>query len=230
MGSRDKTAIIMPVTQTDLAGQVMKDLQNGTVPPDRMIIIDDSDNGFTIPSEVKFDVEYWKTEKWLGVNAYWNWGVSKLNDEDFVMILNDDVILHNRFLEMILIAMARHKKLCVVCPTQVVSPEFVGGSDIIQCEFMDRREGLAFTFRRYILDRIPPIPEELVMYFGEDWYWHHTAVRAYYWGKVITNRIYHYHSLGANQRGLKRYLRPDREAFERLTKRRAHWLRSRRSS
>jgi len=212
----------MPVTQVDLAAAIMMVMDENTVRPDKLILIDDSDHGCRVP-DVHYEIEYMRAprseEEWPGVNGFWNYGAAALRGYDFVTIMNDDMTIHPHFFEMVLKAFERNKDAAVVCPRLADSITQVGGHPKkLRVLRMDKREGGAFTFRGPILEKIPPIPAELTVYFGDDWYYAWTEKMGLFWVKIMNSLIYHHGSLGIKQRNLRPRLRPERDLFEKLAK------------
>jgi len=212
-----KIGIVMPVTQVGLAAKLLVDMDKNTIKPVFAAVFDDSDKGFTVP-EVSYRVECIRYgprhKRWPGINGFWNMGVRKMDGMDFVTIINDDMTIHPFFFEMAIRSMLIKKDAAVSCPLLVATLEEVGGSNRnLQIDTPNRREGGAFTFRKPVLDQIPPIPGELVVYFGDDWYWGWTEKLGWKWVKVMNSKIYHHGSLGIKQRNLRSYLKSERQTF-----------------
>jgi len=215
INTKSRIAVVMPVTQCMLAARLMVDLDTGTVRPSKVIIIDDSDTGFA-PPVVGYEVDYTRIHEWKGVNHYWNLGIAKSKDSDFVCIINDDMTIHKFFFEMVLKAFQKDPKAACVCPRLVMSLKEVKGANTVQTAIMIRREGGAFTFKTPILNKIPPIPPELTMFFGDDWLYEWSRKLGYHWIKIINSQIYHHGSLGVQQRDLRKLLEPERSKWNRL--------------
>lgn len=214
--TKSKICVVMPVTQLDLATALMKDMDTNTVRPWKAVILDDSDNGFD-PPPVSFEVEYVRNKKWCGVNPLWNKGVLMADGADYVTVINDDMTIHDLFFEMMLRGMDWSKKAAVVCPQLSTSIREVSGSrNGIEVAWMSKREGGAFTFRKEVLDRIPPIPEELAVFFGDDWYFAWTQKWQLGWLKIMNSQIFHHGGKGVRQRDLRKRLTAERIAFSRL--------------
>ncbi len=208
-------AVVMPVTQCMLAASLMVDMDIGTYRPSKVIIIDDSDTGFA-PPVVGYEVDYTRISEWKGVNYYWNIGVAKAKIFEFTCIINDDMTIHKYFFEMAVKALTRDPKAACACPFLVPSLKEVKGGGRIQTAIMMRREGGAFTFKNSVLRKIPPIPPELTMFFGDDWFYEWSKKLGYHWIKVVNSCIYHHGSLGVRQRELRKLLEPERVKWERL--------------
>jgi len=198
-----------------LAASLMVDMDIGTYRPSKVIIIDDSDTGFA-PPVVGYEVDYTRISEWKGVNYYWNIGVAKAKSFEFTCIINDDMTIHKYFFEMAVKALTRDPKAACACPFLVPSLKEVKGGGRIQTAIMMRREGGAFTFKNSVLRKIPPIPPELTMFFGDDWFYEWSKKLGYHWIKVVNSCIYHHGSLGVRQRELRKLLEPERVKWERL--------------
>lgn len=219
---KHRLGMVLPVTQLDLAEKLLRDLDANTVRPAFAVILDDSDEGFSVPP-LGFDVELIRQTERIGVNALWNLGISKMPEEiGYVLVINDDMTIPNVLIEMILGTFDQCERAGAVHPVMVdarlaSSPEVVhtsGGAP--KYHRIYRQYGGAFTFRKEVLDQIPPIPRELFMYYGDNWLFDWTHKLGYIWALIENCIIYHHGSLGAKQRGLKRFLKIEKGIYKQL--------------
>ena len=58
---------------------------------------------------------------------------------------------------------------------------------------MRRREGPAMTFKKSVLDTLPPIPHErIATFYGDDWFWRHCYKRGFPWFRDLGNVVFHH--------------------------------------
>lgn len=198
---------------------LLKSIARNTLQPEQVIIIDNS----LIPTPFNFDGQLTcaliRPLEMLGVNASWNMGAELCEDCDAVSILNDDVVLRDDFFEKNARLFQEHEDCGVACPGTIhdLSLLSVAASKrtIVR---MRKREGWAFTIRRTLLDQIPPIPEELRTFCGDDWFWTWTHKKEFYWYKDTSNIVYH--KVGASVRplGLNARIKQEKAVFLKLIK------------
>lgn len=127
-----------------------------------------------------------------GVNYCWNRGLAiAKNENKDLMFLNDDVKIKPDFFIKTQEALDNKSFMSVICPiTTNDLKEFKNYSFDKRVRFrrMKKREGWAFTIRKEVIPNIRPIPEDLKIFFGDDWLWLMTHGR---WIKDFSNVIYH---------------------------------------
>ena len=89
-----KTTVIIPVVQTKLADDLIHQMNQNTLLPERIIVIDNSDSGF-YPVEEKVPITRVRPPTLMTVNESWNFGIGLAIEEksDLVSIFNDDIII-----------------------------------------------------------------------------------------------------------------------------------------
>lgn len=195
--------VIIPVVNADLCDDVIKSIEDNTVLPVRLIIIDNTDALDYRPVSSKFQIDYYYSEMgW--VNESWNLGISKVDVRcDYVSILNDDIYLNRFFFQRVLETFEKYKNCGVACPMTVLNKEDLKGKGVGRQDIkhMKKREGWAFTIRKDLLDHIAPIPAHRIKTFhGDDWFWYWTKSRGNFWFKDHGNLIWH--KVGASVVGL----------------------------
>ncbi len=195
--------VVIPVIRHDFVKLLMQDLADQVLPPDRVIIIDNSCGPESLQvSDMPFPVELICTGKNAGVNGSWNIGISRSRGCDVVSILNDDIRVGKRFLEYAWRTLKSNENSAAACPRTAnrrnldERPPDPAGPCFPEkpyVESMSRREGWAMTFKRSALDRIPPIPDDRIKTFcGDDWLWHWSMRLGMRWYKFTDILIYHH--------------------------------------
>lgn len=215
--------VIIPIVDRKRADVVLSGLEaQKNVWPDKVLIIDNTPDleRYTFKTD-RFRVKTFKPLPVLGVNASWNWGLTFIGNCDFVSILNDDIMVRPRFVEYILVVFEQFPDCGVACPVTITDlQQFETYFTEAPSRYMSRREGWAFTGRKKaVFDKIPPIPEELETFCGDDWFWRGTYKLGYKWVKDGSNIIYH--AVGASIRlrsKVRDRLKEEKRRFNTLVK------------
>lgn len=204
-----KIGVIIPVINDRFINGLLDCIDQNSVLPESIIIIDNSQDDAKITiRKTRFRVEIYRPPTPLGVNASWNHGINELikKDVDLVSVLNDDLLLENLFFEKMIRLASLHEEASVFCPVTVKAPQMIDcvspvGREI--CVGMSKREGWAWTIRASVAKNIPPIPEQLKTFCGDDWYWHHCYKLGRPWVKMINVLCYHFVGISKDGIGLK---------------------------
>ena len=195
--------IIIPVTiNYEMAQDLLCSIEANSILPSRVIIIDNSEGdqkGFAYKTNL-FQLDIYRDGFRRYCNHAWNTGIERLSkDCKFVSILNDDIVLGPYFFEKIKYVFDNNPRAGAACPLCIDNPGYVlselrkinKDKNANKVNRMRHREGGAFTIRKDVLDQIPPIPEELTTFYGDNWFWWWTYKRGYLWMKNSMNIIYH---------------------------------------
>lgn len=198
--------VIIPVLgQAHYTRSVLEDLDRQTLQPRKIFIIDngaDRDNETAARSCSSLSIEYLRQKKNIGVNASWNLGI-KHSEAEIVAILNNDLILPPFFLTLVLSAFLSEKNLGIVIPAQSNKGSAVRGvkqPSYLRLVPSQRREGWAFSIRRDLAQRIGPIPLELFMFFGDDWFFGGARRLGYGVFRLIDVPVFHHIGVSAQVR------------------------------
>jgi len=217
-----KFNVIIPVIRRDLFSLLLADLCGQSVLPELVIIIDNS-RGLDAETlkHLPFEVYLIVPNHNIGVNPAWNWGVGLAKDCDAVAILNDDIRLGSEFFHKISIAFGCSPDAAAVCPLTNSDDPDAHRIDIPYAPKylspMRKREGWAMVIRRQVLDQIPPIPDALRIFCGDDWFWYWSHRMGRPWIKDLSNVIYH--QVGASMMirpEARQNLKAEKAAFARI--------------
>lgn len=210
-----KIEIIIPIIVDYLFDQLLDSIEANTVLPDRIILIDNTLNGF-YPKDRKIEITRLKS-KTGGVNESWNLGIKNVSkDCEAVGIYNDDIVLNPWFFQRTIETLKWDNQCAVACPEtiDVTQPLIKSKVRLIR---MKRREGWCFTFKKRILDLIPSIPDNLIRTFGgDDFFWRYCYKMGYFWGKDLGNPIWHYKGISVLETGERARKRPEKIAWEQI--------------
>jgi len=185
--------VIVPVIQPDLCNELIRSMEFNTILPTKVIIIDNSRGPFYQPQSDKFPIYVYHSQTGY-VNESWNLGITKVDITcDYVSILNDDIYLNSWFFQRVNETFKAYCTCGVACPFTVEKFEEMGkGKKKPRITRLLKREGWAMTFKKSVLDTIPPIPDYRVKIFhGDDWFWFHSKTQGNYWYRDEGNVIYH---------------------------------------
>lgn len=204
-----KIEVIIPVIRPNLILNLLDTIKNNTILPNGVFLIDN------IPDRCLFDLvkDYMdhipnlgvgRPHRTMSVNQSWCWGFDVLDTADVYTVLNDDILLNKYFFEM-LIETLQNSEIQIACPNTII-PHHIAGKvrrrgvpEDIQSttpspnrhSHLKCREGWAYSIRRPFLESIPPIPDSLVWFCGDDWLWHWSVQREVYWFLMRDNWIWH---------------------------------------
>jgi len=187
-------AVIIPVVQAKMGNDVLRQLNAPvTRKPDQVIIIDNTSEGFVSPIHASQQIRP-SGKSPMPVNASWKLGFSHLRtDIDIVCVINDDIIVNPDFLRRAenLFDTKLNCGIGITAPgnRDKVSSHF---TTLNRCHKGKRRSGWAFFIRRTVLDKIPPIPSQLVQFYGDAWLCEWTGRLGYYLYFMVDNIVYHY--------------------------------------
>jgi len=209
--------VIVPVVRLDLCKDLINSIEENTILPKRVIIINNTGRRY-FPRSKKLKIEVYPSISG-DVNESWNLGVSLVDiTVDYVSILNDDIVLNKWFFQRVDETLRSHKDCGVACPLSVSTLEEMGNGKKKPCIVrMERREGYAFTFRKKLLDRIPPIPiHRIKIFHGDDWYWYWTLTHTHFWYQDLGNIIFHHVGSSVLLKGFRDIKKKERNEWERI--------------
>lgn len=215
-----KIFLFIPVVYPGFIEQMLTDVFLNTVIPDSVTIIDNSENGL----DLSYPVKMIRPDTKLGVNASWNLGIKKALEEraDLISIFNDDLLIEKFFFEKLLDTVKRNKKMSVFCPRtlrkmrhylQIANKDGYQPGGFLDGDIMTKREGWAWTMKSSVAVSIPPIPETIETFFGDDWYWHHCYMMNRPWYKMKNTWCYHFVGQTVTRADVRKNLDDERETF-----------------
>lgn len=183
------TSVIIPTLQPRLCEEMLETLFGNTILPRQIIVINNSKTPIAFKG-IEEVIAGW------GVNKSWSEGFKRvLPDTDLVSVLNDDILLNRRFFENLQEVFLYNLRAGIVVPnTAHTLEEFryrLTKDEPQNIRKVIKREGWAFTIRKFVLDKIPAIPKRLDVFFGDDWIFNHCHQLGYDWLRDATNWIYH---------------------------------------
>lgn len=219
-----KIEVIVPVINAKMFPKLLETIAQNTVLPNGVLIIDNSSDHVAYDNAREYmnhvpNLGVGVPHCPLGVNQAWRWGFDATMSADVFTMLNDDVLLNQYFFEMLTEAFQR-PEVMVACPNTIIPHHILGKvrrrgipEDLEhvtpspnRLHTLRHREGWAFSIRRDYLDSLPPIPDALTMFCGDDWLWHWSIQRHTPWHLMKDNLVFHW--VGSSVRGL-----PDRRAL-----------------
>jgi len=191
------TVVVPVLNQIQITNEFLGYIVENVVLPEEIILID---NGSTekIGKLVKkyngkIRIRFIRHKRNTGVNAAWNEGI-KLTKTPLISILNNDIVLNKYFFKKIIEASQVSEKYGIFCVTNAKRIKQVDESrdDKVKIANMGKREGWAFTIRKEITNRLPPIPSDLKIYCGDDFLYYGTrTVLGYQAVRITNNYIFH---------------------------------------
>ena len=194
--------VVVPVMDVDRFRKLAEDICANSHKPSLVIIVNNSKQNISDLPFDNYEIPYTVIipPMPLATNHAWNLGIGLLTECDYASILNDDIEIPNHFFGHIMGNFEYRSNAGAICPYTITDRENNLDYNINDIIRMKHKEGWAFTIRKKLLDEIPPIPTELTMFFGDDWYWWHTYKRGFLWYK--DNGVAIFHAVGASLRNI----------------------------
>ena len=190
-------SVIIPFyNQVQLTYNLLLNIIENTYLPTQIIVID---NGSTekvklITRFTGLNINYVRNDTNTGVNAAWNLGIKLVDKEcKLVSILNNDITISGFFFEKINYTFNLDPLIGIAVPHSHPYPDIARKTVFSPTAIVDidKREGWAFTIRKEVIDKIPPIPSDLKIFYGDDYLFHLTKVLGYKRVKMVDNYIFH---------------------------------------
>ena len=187
-------AIIIPVVQAKLATDLLNQIKSGRYIPDQVITIDNTSSGFVCPIHASQQIRPKNAP--LPVNPSWNLGLSHLrSDIDVVGILNDDIVITEWFISKAMEVFDTTLNCGIAVPREATEDEvrnYHTTPNRVRAHKTKKRSGWAFFVRRSALESIPPIPNDLSMFFGDAWIFQLLHIKGWYRYHMVDNPVFHY--------------------------------------
>jgi len=201
-----KIEVILPVAQYDMALSVLEKIdQNTTTPSDVHVIDNSADYDRLWPNSDKFHLDVLRSTTGR-LNESWEVARAKLDrDTDYVTFLNDDIIIGDWFFQRVVNTFSIDGSIGIVVPHLVTKPEEVieGAVSYNQPPHWVL-EASAFTIKKSILDKIPPVPwKRITTFYGDNWMWAHTRRQGYCVMQDTGNNMYHHVGVTVRERGFR---------------------------
>ena len=207
----------IPTMKPGRVNSLLEQISKCSVKPDVVYVMNNSLQAVSLPNRKNFlDIQFQKN---IGVNPAWNCALktAKLNRSN-LSILNDDISIEEDFFRKALETLEKFPTCGVVCPNTNSGAGWAPpGSRGARFAGMGKKEGWAFTIRAELIEKLPPIPIELRIFFGDDWIWHFTYINGYSWVKDLSSKITH--AVGASLRenpNIRKRLEYERNAYRAL--------------
>jgi len=201
----DRIAVIVPVASSEFAGPMLDSLAGNTIRPSVVFVIDNTEEGFSWQGNL--NVEIRRASKKLGVNSSWEFGkqLALGHKVDFISVLNDDLLLKPNFFSEILLLFDIYRCGVAIPHTIFDKNEFLKWhEDPSWSIFRVRKyEGWAWTIRASLYAKIPPIPPQLEIFYGDAWIWYHTLRLGYFWYKTSNTVVWHRVGASVSKHGVK---------------------------
>jgi len=189
-----KIGVVVPIVGNEFIGPMLQTIKANTVQPAEILVIDNREDPCDLNCYVT-QIMTWPSPR--TVNESWNYGIDYMLKKrmDLISVFNDDILLEKFFFEKMTSLAGIHEQAGVFCPETVKASDYVKNPLPVgaeQCIKMKKREGWAWTIRGSIAEKVPPIPQEIATFCGDDWYWFKTARLGIPWMKMKNTWCFHY--------------------------------------
>ncbi len=148
----------------------------------------------------------------------------------FLGVLNNDLVLGERFVEQTIAAFeGTDYDLLVPLTVAGEGQEALDRSRRFRIATLWRREGWCMLFRHASVRALPPIPEDLRLWYGDTWLFHHAWQAGMKVGVMLHNRVLHERSRTIDAvQGKGKRTHPVIAADEAAFREKYSWVRKRR--
>lgn len=214
-----KISVIIPVVNSRLAVGLLNSIARNTKLPYKILIIDNTKNGFYLPSNI-LDIQIYRPPVPMSVNEAWQYGMDRCQDSEAVSVLNDDILLGTQFFERTERVLNTSDGVCCSVPYTVADVNDMVEYPSTEHEIVGvgKREGWAFTIKMDIFDQLPRFPHEKIKTFCfDDWLFLFSNSKSYgkwEWYKDLKNVIWHQGGVAVRKLGKRVDKKPERRIYE----------------
>lgn len=188
-----RISVVVPVFRPQLFYNMIDSVYSNTTLPNKIVVVNNSSEALTIKSKRHVHIELHDFGKNIYPYAAWEIGRHRANKCDAVLFINDDILLASNFFERITHTFQKYPTAGVISPkTEIEMSLFHNYKPQDSIEEVKRREGWAFTIRKPLLDQISPIPSDLKLFYGDNYFWHWTYFLLYKWYRDLGTVCFHH--------------------------------------
>ena len=185
-------AFTMPVTRPELVPVVLDHLNNQTLIPKSVLIVDNSGR-LKLTETYDFEVAVKTPFENLGVNPVWNMALLQAKTK-YTGFLPDDLRLETRLCEKLIALLESDPDIGAAIPTTVRElPLPVNDTYSLRHEKCTRGKGNAYLviMPTAYAKTLPVIPKELKIYFGDVWLHYWMKKDGKVWARMRDCHVYH---------------------------------------
>ena len=190
-----KISVIIPAVNENLVNELLFSIRLNTHIPDNILVINNTPTGRLKLIVPDLPLATYISGSFLGTNECWRIGLQRIpKDTDLVCIFNDDLLLNHLFFKKLIQAVEITDNSCPVLLPVSRDLHTLKQVDIIKNELCvaTERHGYAMCIKKPFLDQMPPIPDSLKVFYGDDWYFQVAKARGMHWVKMLNNPVFHY--------------------------------------
>ena len=193
-------AFVIPSMRPIMVKRVLHDLNNQTLIPDRVVLVDNSTR-FVRSDQYDYDLDVIRPKKNLGTNPVWN--LALRFKEDYCGILGDDYRLEPQMVEKLLFGLflKYNGRAAGVTVPQIVQQkrrkplknDSVPINDVRGlCLDTGKGQCSAVLMRKEVAHKVPLIPDKFNIFFGDNWIGYHIIQKLKLgFIRVVPCHIYH---------------------------------------
>lgn len=193
---------VIPSMRPILVDRVLHDLNHQTVRPDFVVLVDNSTRYVRKYNDYRYDLRIVRPKKNLGTNPVWNMALRL--DADYCGILGDDYRLCNTMVEKLLYGLSlthgvENIKAGATVPYLIQQSKrkppnntYIDMSQVRGAPLKTGKgQSAAVLMRKEIAHKIPTIPEQFNIFFGDNWISYHIFKMNMGWIRMSHCHIYH---------------------------------------
>lgn len=191
---------VIPSMRPIMVKRVLHDLNNQTLKPDRVVLVDNSTR-FVNSEQYDYELEIVRPEKNLGTNSVWN--IALRLDSDYCGILGDDYRLEPQMVEKLLFGLflKYNGRVAGATVPQIVQQrkrvplrsKETNINDVRGiCLGSGKGQCSAVLMVKEVAHRVPLIPKQFKVFFGDNWIGYHIIEKmGFGFIRLIPCHIYH---------------------------------------
>lgn len=207
--------MVIPTMRADCIVHTLDDMRQQSIVPDKIVVWDNTEEG---SGAIPFypNVHVYRERKNVGTNKAWNLVLGEKQDYDYVGFCGDHR-LGDHLIEKC-IAVLQDERVGIVCPQMVDEFPPIDQNDTRWEAVRWGKGNCPFVLmRKEVAERIPKIPKELKIFFGDNWISHWIKDRQQLLWAKLHNGYIRRDSIGVSaQRHWRNICRAERHHYERI--------------
>ncbi len=190
-----KILVAIPSISVVRVNTMLGIINQSSKPPDKVLIMSNNTDvchyntiGRKIHARTQVVID---TEK-EGVNIWWNFATIETvrRGFDWLCLLNDDILFSVNFFAVMYEALLNYgADLVYPRITTNISSYYKFTDRLTRFVPATKRQGCAMFLSRDFIEKCPGIPEELVYFYGDDWYFAHATSPVKYNGCLVHHEV-----------------------------------------
>jgi len=180
--------MVIPTMRPESIIHTLDDIREQSIVPDKVVIVDNTKDEIHIPFYNELAIYIHREKGNSGVNKAWNMILGEKQNYDYIGFCGDHRL--GPFLFEKCIRALQNENVGIVCPQMVdeFPPTYIGNYN-----FSGIRSGKGncsfVLMRKEVAEKIPKIPDELKIFFGDNWISYWITKQGLLWVRLLNGYI-----------------------------------------